>query len=100
VAVESLIYACTRNTTLARTSTPPAFEPFSTKNVLPRPDKTRVKIIATKLIEFDVNAGDHPSFRLSLLDLRPMMLALSSAKKTIANRRWPLIFLLDLSFMA
>jgi hypothetical protein len=100
VAAESLIYACTRNTTLARTSTPPAFEPLSTKTVLPRPDKTPVKFIVTKLIKFDANAGDHPFFRVSFLDLRPTMLPLSSAKKTIAARRRPLIFLLGLSFMA
>jgi hypothetical protein len=45
-------------TTPARTSTPPAIELLSRKTVLFRPDKTLVKCIATKLIEFDVNAGD------------------------------------------
>src|SRR6476620_7822821 len=69
-------------TTPARTSTPPAIELLSRKTVLFRPDKTLVKCIATKLIEFDVNAGDDSLIRLSFFILGLMTLSLSSSKET------------------
>jgi hypothetical protein len=60
---------------VAGTSTPSPIELVSRSNAVARPDKTRVKSVVKKLIEFDANAGNDTR-HFQLLSVRLMSAAL------------------------